>query len=218
MGTAALLRETLFKAQVYLAKKEKALSENKIPDFDMKLEAMIPVLQREIPIKAHAHSADDIFTAIRIAREFDLDITLDHCTDGHLIAADLAREKMVAIIGPTFGHRTKYEVQNKSWLTPKVLTEAGVKVAITSDSPVVPLHQLPIFAGLAHKAGLSQEDALKAITINAAQICGIADRVGSIEPGKDADLAVFDKNPLLDLDCQTFMTMIDGKIVYQQEI
>ncbi len=216
MGTAALLRETLFKTQLYLTKKEKALAENKVPDFDMKLEAMLPVLRREIPLKAHAHSADDIFTAIRIAKEFNLAITLDHCTDGHLIAADLAREKMVAIIGPTFGHRTKYEVKNKSWQTPRILCEAGVKIAITSDSPVMPLHQLPLYAGLAHKAGLSETAALQAITINPAEICGIADRVGSLVPGKDADIAIFDKNPLKDLDCQTIMTLIDGVIVYQK--
>jgi imidazolonepropionase-like amidohydrolase len=216
MGTAALLREMLFKAKVYMDKKDKALDEGKTPDFDMKLEAMIPVLKREIPIKAHAHRADDIFTAIRIAKEFDIDITLDHCTEGHLIADDLAKEGKGAIVGPAFGHRTKFELQNKTWETPKVLVDAGVKIAITTDSPVTPLHHLSLCAGLAHKAGLDELEALKAITINAAEITGISDRVGSIEPGKDADIVIFDGNPIKDLDYHTYMTIIDGNIVYKR--
>ena len=216
MGTAALLREMLFKAKVYMDKKDKALDEGKTPDFDMKLEAMIPVLKREIPIKAHAHRADDIFTAIRIAKEFDIDITLVHCTEGHLIADDLAKEGKGAIVGPAFGHRTKFELQNKTWETPKVLVDAGVKIAITTDSPVTPLHHLSLCAGLAHKAGLDELEALKAITINAAEITGISDRVGSIEPGKDADIVIFDGNPIKDLDYHTYMTIIDGNIVYKR--
>lgn len=216
MGTAALLRETLFKTKVYMVKQEKALEEGKTPDFDMKLEAMIPVINKEIPLKAHAHRADDIFTALRIAKEFDIDITLDHCSEGHLIADDLAKEGKGAIVGPTFGHRTKFELQNKSWDTPKVLVEAGVKIAITTDSPVTPLNHLSLCAGLAHKAGLDEIQALKAITINAAEITGISDRVGSIEPGKDADIVIFDGNPIKDVDYHTFMTIIDGQVVYKR--
>lgn len=216
MGTAAVLRETLFKTKVYMGKKGKALEEGKTPDFDMKLEAMIPVINKEIPLKAHAHRADDIFTALRIAKEFDIDITLDHCSEGHLIADDLAKEGKGAIVGPTFGHRSKFELQNKSWDTPKVLVEAGVKIAITTDSPVTPLNHLSLCAGLAHKAGLDEIEAIKAITINAAEITGISDRVGSIEPGKDADIVIFDGNPIKDVDYHTFMTIIDGQVVYKR--
>lgn len=216
MATAAILRETLFKTKIYLEKKEKAEDESKMPDFDMKLEAMIPVIKRQIPIKAHAHRADDIFTALRIAKEFNIDITLDHCTEGHLIANDLAREGKGAIVGPSLGHRSKFELQNTTFETPKILIEAGVKVAITTDSPVVPLQHLSLCAGLAHKAGLSEMDALKAITINAAEIVGLADRIGSIEVGKDADIVIFDGNPIKDVNFETYMTIIDGNIVYSR--
>ena len=133
-----------------------------------------------------------------------------------MIADDLAKEGKGAIVGPTFGHRTKFELQNKTWDTPKVLVDAGVKIAITTDSPVTPLHYLPLCAGLAHKAGLNEMEAFKAITINAAEITGISDRVGSIEPGKDADIVIFDGNPIKDVDYQTFITIIDGKVIYQR--
>ena len=216
MATAAILRETLFKAKDYIEKKEDEDS-SKHPDFDMKMEALIPVIKKEIPLKAHAHRADDIFTAIRIAREFDLDITLDHCTEGHLIADDLAKEGLNAIVGPSFGERSKFELKNLTFKTPKVLTEKGVKVAITTDSPVTPLEYLALCAGLAHRAGLDEMEALKAITINPAEIIGIDDRVGSIKAGKDADIVIFDKNPLKNIDSQTFMTIIDGKVVYKRE-
>lgn len=214
MATASLLRETLFKAQTYMNKKENE-DETKRPDYDMKMEAMLPVLKREIPVKAHAHRADDIFTALRIAKEFNIDITLDHCTEGHLIAEDLAKEGKTAIVGPSFGSRSKFELQNKTFETPKVLIEAGVKVAITTDSPVIPLQYLSLCAGLAHKAGLDEMEALKAITINAAEIVGLDHRIGSIEVGKDADIVIFDGNPIKDIDYKTYMTIIDGKVVYK---
>ena len=212
MATASLLREYLFKAKAYMEKKES----NKDLEFNFKLEALIPVLKREIPIKAHAHRADDIFTALRIAKEFNIDITLDHCTEGHLIADDLAKEGKGAIVGPTMGHRSKFELKNSSFETPKILSEKGVKFAITTDSPVIPLHHLSLCAGLAHKGGLDEMEAFKAITINPAQIIGIDDRVGSIEVGKDADIAIFDGNPIKDVDFETFVTIIDGKIVYKR--
>ncbi len=216
MATASILRETLFKAKTYMDKKESKEEDAKMPDYDMKMEAMIPVLKREIPVKAHAHRADDIFTALRIAKEFNIDITLDHCTEGHLIAEELAKEGKSAIVGPSLGSRSKFELQNKTFDTPRVLVEAGVKIAITTDSPVIPLHYLPLCAGLAHKSGLSEMEALKAITISAAEIIGLQDRVGSIEPGKDADIVIFDGNPIKDVDHHTFMTIIDGKIVYRR--
>ena len=216
MATASILRETLFKAKTYMDKKESKEEDAKAPDYDMKMEAMIPVLKREIPVKAHAHRADDIFTALRIAKEFNIDITLDHCTEGHLIAEELAKEGKSAIVGPSLGSRSKFELQNKTFDTPRVLVEAGVKIAITTDSPVIPLHYLPLCAGLAHKSGLSEMEALKAITISAAEIIGLDDRVGSIEPGKDADIVIFQGNPIKDVDHHTWMTIIDGKIVYQK--
>lgn len=215
MATASILRETLFKAKTYMDKKENAEDETKKPDYDMKMEAMIPVLKREIPVKAHAHRADDIFTALRIAKEFNIDITLDHCTEGHLIADELAKEGKSAIVGPSFGSRSKFELQNKTFDTPRVLVEAGVKIAITTDSPVIPLQYLSLCAGLAHKAGLDEMEALKAITINAAEIIGLDKRVGSIEVGKDADIVIFEGNPIKDVDYQTYMTIIDGKIVFR---
>ena len=216
MATAALLRETLFDVKEYLEKK-KDEDESKHPDFDMKMEALIPVIKKEIPLKAHVHRADDIFTALRIAKEFDLDITLDHCTEGHLIKEDLAKEGKPAIVGPSLSERSKFELKNLTFETPKILNEAGIKVAITTDSPVIPLQYLPLCAGLAHKAGMDEIEALKAITINPAEIIGIDDRVGSIEVGKDADLVIFHKNPLKDVDAQTFMTIIDGNIVYSRD-
>ena len=216
MATAAILRETLYKAKTYMEKKERAEDPSKMPDYDIKMEALIPVLKREIPLKAHAHRADDIFTALRIAKEFDVDITLDHCTEGHLIADELAKEGKPAIVGPTFGNRSKFELKNKSFDAPRILIEAGIKVAITTDSPVIPLQHLSLCAGLAHNAGLDEIEALKTITINPAEIVGLSHRIGSIEAGKDADIVVFDGNPIKDLDCKTYMTIIDGKVVYKR--
>lgn len=218
MATAAILREILFKAQRYMQDKEEAEKNNtKAPPFDMKLEAMIPVLKKEIPIKAHAHRADDIFTSIRIAREFDIDITLDHCTDGSLIADQLAAEGLPAFVGPSFGKKSKIELANKSFETPKVLHEAGVNVSIVTDSPVVPLQSLPMMAGMAVTAGLDIEEAWRAITINPANATGIGDRVGSLEVGKDADVVIFNGNPLTEITCTVATAIIDGKVIYSAE-
>lgn len=217
MATAAILRETLFKARVYMEKKERGKEDpSKMPEYDMKMEALSLVLNKQIPLKAHAHRADDIFTAIRIAKEFDVDITLDHCTEGHLIADYLAKEGKGAIVGPTLSSRSKIEQKNLTFDTPGILHEAGVKIAIMTDSPVIPLHYLPVCAGLAIKSGLDEMEALKAITINPAEIIGIDDRVGSIEVGKDADIVIFDGNPIKDIDCKTYATIIDGEVVYRQ--
>ena len=213
MGTAALLRELLMKTQRYMQDKENG----KNPAFDMKLEAMIPVLKKQMPLKAHAHRADDIFTAIRIAKEFDLNITLDHCTDGALIADELAKEGLWAFVGPSLGSKTKIELAHKSFTTPGVLHEAGVKISIITDAPVIPLEYLPMCAGLAAKSGLDMEEAWKAITINPAKAIGIADRVGSLEPGKDADMVIWTADPLQTVGGQAFMTIVDGKIVYSAE-
>lgn len=209
-------RKTLFAAKEYLAKKEAAGEDmTKMPAYDMKLEALIPVLKKEIHLKAHAHRADDIFSAIRIAKEFDVKLSLEHCTEGHLIAEHLAKEGYPAIVGPTFGHRTKVELKNKSFDTPKILHQAGVKIAIMTDSPVIPLQNLPMCAALAAKAGLDEMEALKAISINAAEITGIADRVGSLEVGKDADIVVWDRHPF-ELQANVCMTLISGEVVYKR--
>ncbi len=218
MAIAALLRETLYEAKQYKEDLDEAKEDpDKKPDFDLKLEALLPVMRKEIPLKAHAHRADDIFTALRIAKEFDLDITLDHCTEGHLIAEELKEADKPCLIGPTFGSRVKYELKNKSFETPKILFDAGIKIAIITDSNVIPIQHIPMCAGMAVKAGLPEEEAWKAITINPAEIAGISDRVGSLEAGKDADIAIFKGNPLLDVDYETVMTIIDGKVVYKND-
>ena len=211
MGTAAVLRELLFKAKRYL----EDIESGKTPNFDMKLEAMIPVMKGQIPLKAHAHRADDILTSIRIAKEFGLKLTLDHCTDGALIADELAAEGHPAFVGPSLGSKTKIELMHKSFETPKILTEAGVKVSIITDAPVIPLQYLPMCAALAAKEGLSQEDAWKAITIHPAESVGIGDRVGSLEPGKDGDIVIWTANPMETVGAESYITIVDGKIVYQ---
>ena len=196
MATAAHLREMLLKASDYKERKEAAGDDPlKRPAFDMKLEALIPVLNREIPLKAHAHQANDIFTAIRIAKEFGVGLTLEHVTEGHMIVDELAKENLPLAVGPTFGHASKFELQNKTWETPGILAKAGCHVSIITDAPVTPLHYLPLCAGLAIKAGMDEYEALRAVTINPAEHIGIADRVGSLEEGKDADVVIVDGCP-----------------------
>ena len=220
MGTAALLRELLVKAQNYREEMDAYEADpknNKKPTYDCKLHAMLPVMRKEIPLKSHAHRADDIFTSLRIAKEFDLDITLDHCTEGHLIADELEKEGKGCLVGPTFGAKSKFELKNKCWDTPKSMVEHGLKTAIITDAPVIPLKYLPLCAGLAINAGLDEQEAWKAVTINPAVITGIADRVGSLEVGKDADVVIYKGNPLTDLQYTTKYTLINGQIVYQAE-
>ncbi len=193
MTTAAKLRDMLFLAQDYMARKEAAGDDvTKRPKPDMKMEALIPVLKGEIPLKAHAHRADDICTAIRIAKEFGVKMTLEHCTEGHLIPEIVARSGFPAAVGPTLTHASKIELENKSFTTPAVLAQAGVQVSIITDSSVIPQQYLPLCAGLAVKAGMDEFQALQAITINPAKHLGIQDRVGSLEVGKDADLVIAD--------------------------
>lgn len=196
MTNAAKIREALNKAKVYKAKIEAAGDDaSKLPAYDQKSEALIPVLNHEIPLKAHAHQANDIFTAIRIAKEFGVGLTLEHVTEGHMIVDELAKENLPLAVGPTFGHASKFELQNKTWETPGILAKAGCHVSIITDAPVTPLHYLPLCAGLAIKAGMDEYDALRAVTINPAEHIGIADRVGSLEEGKDADVVIVDGFP-----------------------
>lgn len=211
MATAALLRDLLYKSKRYLEAKE----EGKEPNFDMKLEAMIPVMKKEIPLKAHAHRADDIFTSIRIAKEFDVDLTLDHCTDGALIADELAAEGYPAFIGPSFGSKTKIELAHKSFTTPGILHKAGVPISIITDAPVIPLEYLSMCAGFAFSAGLPYEEAWRAITINPAKQTGIGDRVGSLEAGKDGDVVIWAADPLTTVGAEAYVTVVDGKVAYR---
>lgn len=206
MASAALLRKTLRRAKDYDPDK----------GWDADLEAMQGVIRKEIPLKVHVHRADDIFTAIRIAREFDINITLDHCTEGHLIAEYIKEAGYPAIVGPDLTSKSKIEVENMSFKTCGVLQKAGVLTAITTDHPVSLLQYLPICAGLTVRAGLPLMEAYRAITINPAKICGVDDRLGSLEVGKDADIAIFDGNPMETMT-KTLYTIINGKVIYKKE-
>ncbi len=210
MSTASVLRKALFEARDYMLRVEAAGEDYaKRPKFDMKMEAMIPVLKKEIPLKAHAHRADDILTAIRIAKEFDVALTIEHCTEGHLIVDQLVKAGYPVAIGPTFGNASKMELWNKSWTTPGILSAAGIRVSIITDAPVTPQHYLPLCAGLAVKAGMDPMKALEAITINPARHLGISDRVGSLEIGKDADIVLSEGDPLVS-DSKIRKVIADG--------
>ena len=213
MTTAFKLREALAKAREYMLKKEAAGDDfSKMPALDMKHEALIPVLKKEIPLKAHAHATEDLFTALRIAKEFDVKITLEHVTEGHLIVEELAKENVPLAVGPTLTEASKFELRNKSWTTPGVLAAAGCQVSIITDSPVIPQEYLPICAGLAVQAGMDPFQALQSITINPAKHVGIADRVGSLEAGKDADIVIADGNPM-EVSTKIEKVFIDGKLI-----
>ena len=212
MAIAAMLREELFKAQEYQRKRK----ENPEQEKDFRYECWLPVLEGRIPLKAHVHRADDILTAIRIAKEFHLSMTLDHCSEGHLIAEEIKESGFPAIVGPDMASRNKIEVQNMAFKTVGILNKEGICTAITTDHPVSMIQFLPICAGLAVKSGLPQQEGLRSITINAARICGVSDRVGSLEPGKDGDVVIFDGNPL-EVFTSALCTIIEGKVVYQDE-
>ena len=213
MGVAALLRGTLAKAKKYAADIEAAKAEGKPAPFDFQMEAMLPVIRKEIPLKAHAHRADDILTVLRVCKEFDVDVTLDHVTEGHLIVDKLVEAGKPVLVGPSFGSKTKFELKEKSFQTPGILNKAGLEVCIITDAPVIPLNYLPLCAGLAMREGLDEEAAWRAITINPAKVAGIADRVGSLEVGKDADFAVFAGDPLHDIQARAQQVFVDGEPV-----
>ncbi len=216
MGTMALIRELLFKAVNYRDELElyrEDSEENDKPDLDIKLEAMLPVINKEIPVKIHAHRADDICSAIRLAKEFDIRVTIEHCSDGDIIADVLEREKLPVMLGPTLTDRSKPELKNLSFDTYKNLSDRGIKTAIITDHPEITIENLPLCAALAVQHGMDIEKALSAVTLTAAENCGIADRVGSLEAGKDADIAVFTGNPVM-FGAKCVMTFIDGKRVY----
>lgn len=215
MAIAAMLREALNKARDYLNEKQAAQKAGRSFKVDYQQEAYLPVLRGEIPLKAHVHRADDILTAIRIAKEFGLKMTLDHCTEGHLIAREVAASGFPAIVGPSLASRSKVEVENLDFKTAGVLRKVGVEVAICSDHPVTLIQYLPIYAGLAAREGLGQAGALRAITAGAARILGVDHRVGTLQAGKDADIAIFSGNPLETATC-TLYTLVNGQVVYDR--
>ncbi len=213
MGIASLLRQALVDAQTY--KEKMVLGESdpeQKPERDLGLEVLNLVLARKIPLRAHAHRTDDIMTAIRIAREFKTDLVIEHCTEGHKIAEELAEYGYPVIVGPSLINRAKVELKDKTFKTAGILAKAGLKVALMTDHSVTPIEHLPLCAALAVKDGMSEEDALKAITINAAEILGVADRVGSLEVGKDADIVIWSEHPLA-LMARPRYVLIDGTII-----
>ena len=206
MQISALLRETLEKTKEYMKKKE----DGKDVAYDQKLEAMIPVVKRELPLKCHAHRADDILTAIRIAKEENIKITLDHVTDARSILPQIKESGFPCICGPALTHKSKFELANMSFETPNELYKAGILFSIITDSPVIPQQYLSLSAALAAKAGLPEYEAIKAITINPAKILGLDNRVGSIKVGKDADFVICTKN-ILDTQNEITAVYVDGK-------
>lgn len=215
MASAALLRETLVAAKTYQEKIAKAVKDNSVPpERNLKLEAVGRVLNREIPLRVHAHRADDIMTAIRIAKEFDLELIVEHCTEGHLIAPWLAAAGVKAVVGPIISNRAKVELMNRSLATAMTLYQQGVPFAMMTDHPVVPINLLSLSTGLAVKGGLPEEEALKAITINAAKLLKVDDRVGSLEAGKDADIIITDR-PIFDSNHQVEKVFVNGCLVME---
>ncbi len=208
MGIASLIREELFRARQYF-------SQNQSDNTDFNMECYKELFQKKIPLKAHAHRADDILTAIRIAKEFDLELTIDHCTEGHLIAEEIAKSGYPAIVGPSLASRNKNEVSLSDFKTAGILYKAGVRVALTTDHPVSRIQYLPLCAGIAAKEGLGERAALRAITIDAAKICRVDHRTGSLKEGKDADIVIIEGNPL-EINSTVRATIINGEMVWQR--
>ena len=214
MATAALIREQLSRALEYRDKQDKAQEDQDedMPDFDAKLEALLPVINGELPVQIHAHRADDIATGIRICKEFGLKYVIVHGTEGHLIPELLAQEGAGVITGPCLGDRSKPELANMTIETPAILRMFGVKTAVCTDHPETPIQYLPLCAAMAIRGGMDPEGALACITINAAQLAGIDDRVGSLTPGKDADVVVTSAHPLNWLS-RVRLVVMDGKVI-----
>lgn len=218
MGTAALLRQAFVDAQTYREKIEEGKADSdKKPERDLGLESLVKVLERQIPLRAHAHRTDDIMTAIRIAREFNVDLVIEHCTEGHKIAEELAAYGFPAVVGPSLVNRAKIELKDKTFKTAGILARAGVKVAIMTDHSVTPIEQLPLCAALAFKEGMNEEEALKAITINPAEILGVSNRVGSLEIGKEADIVIWSEHPF-SLLAKPVYVFIDGQLVKPERV
>ncbi len=218
MGVAALMRENLTKANYYLEKRDAHEAQNGDPskpfERDLKMESLAMVLRREIPMRWHAHRSDDILTALRIRDEFDFDMVLDHATEAHLLPDELVKRNIPAIVGPTLSSKYKVELKNRTLITPGVLVRAGVKVAITTDHWVVAVQYLHLALVMAVKEGLDRDTALRVVTINPAEIMGVDHRIGSLAPGKDADLVIWSGDPL-DIYQRPEQVFIDGKRVHQ---
>jgi imidazolonepropionase-like amidohydrolase len=208
MGSAFLLRKALNETKEYMTKDDKK--------YDIEKENLALVLKKEIPLRVHAHRADDIITAIRIAKEFDIEITIEHCTEGHKVAKELADNGIWANIGPSIWRRAKVETKDITPETAAIVSKAGGKITLITDHNIIPQQHYRLTAGLAIREGLDEQTAWEAITINPAKVIGIDDRVGSLEVGKDADIAIWDGDPL-ELTSHCINTIIDGKIVYQRE-
>ncbi|MBM7855359.1 imidazolonepropionase-like amidohydrolase [Desulfohalotomaculum tongense] len=207
MANAALLRQTLVETINYMRRESK--------ERDLKYESLVPVIKRELPLRIHAHRADDIMTAVRIAEEFDIKIVIEHCTEGYKVADLLAEKKIPVIIGPIITNRAKVELQGVSLKNAAVLYQAGVKFAVMTDHPVVPVQYLSLSAALTIRAGLPEEEALRAITINPAAILGLSHRLGSLEPGKDADIVILDR-PFYDIRCRVEQVFVNGRKILPQ--
>ncbi|MEZ4357884.1 MAG: amidohydrolase [Eubacteriales bacterium] len=217
MATAAMLRQTLTEAQEYKKSIDRAKKkEEDPPEKDFKKEAVLPAITGELMVKAHAHRADDILTAIRIAREFNLKLSIDHCTEGYLIPEYVKKSGAKVILGPLLTERAKIELKNLTFAAPKIMAENGIPFAIMTDHPVIPIQHILISVALAVKEGLDEKTALESVTINAAKCCELEDRVGSIEAGKDADLVIFN-GPPLDISSRVKMVLIDGNVVFEEK-
>jgi imidazolonepropionase-like amidohydrolase len=214
MATAALLRQTLVAAQNYRDKlKHLSQKPDEVPERDLKLEAVLRALNQDVPVKVHAHRADDIMTALRIGEEFGLDMVIEHGTEAHKIVEELLRRKVPVVVGPSLSSRSKVELKDKTFQTPGILARAGIKVALMTDHPVIPIEYLSLCAALAVKEGMSETDALKAVTINPAEILGVSERVGSLAPGKDADLLIL-SGSILDVRSRVEMVLVNGNLVW----
>lgn len=216
MATASIMRQALIDAQIYMKKQEEGKKDaSKMPDYNPRMEILAKVLRRELHMKLHAHRADDILTAIRIMKEFNLRYTLEHCTEGYMIVETLKQENAQVILGPLLTARSKIELENLTYDAPRIFYEHGMKFAMMTDHPVIPEKYLSVCAALAVRSGLPQEAALKSITIWAAEITGIDDRVGSLEVGKDADITLFEGDPL-DARTRAARVYVDGVCAYKK--
>jgi imidazolonepropionase-like amidohydrolase len=217
MGIAALLRQTLIDAEDYLNKKSKTPSSDEVFERDLGMENMALVLQKKIPLRVHAHRADDILTALRITDEFGIEMVLEHGTEAHKVIPELQKRNIPVVLGPTLSSRSKVELAGMTWRTAALLEKAGILVALTTDHNVIPVQYLPLCAALAVKNGMSEEAALQAITLNPARILKQDKRIGSIEAGKDADLVIMSAYPL-DWRSRIERVYIDGKVVYDSGV
>jgi imidazolonepropionase-like amidohydrolase len=217
MGNAAIMREALMEAKEYLEEKEAASDTSEQPKYDKNCEALIPVLEGEIPLLIHCHRADDISTAVRIADEFDVPYVLEHVTEANHVLDLLEDSQTHLAIGPTMHYGSKVENRERDFRTPVQVSRRAIDFCLITDHPVLHGKYLPLSAGLAVTWGMDYDTALRAITLSAAEHAGIEDRVGSIEPGKDADLVIWSGDPL---DYMSFAdyTIIDGEVVYRREV